>query len=464
MPRLTASGTKDIGPAAPPPKERVSIATRLSGYWYRLSRDPLSRNSLFIVATTLVNSALGYVFWVVGARLFPASAVGIVAATISAGSVVGILAYAGVGMTLIHSLPQVRKDREWSDTLLAGTGTAALIGLGGAMIVVAALPLLSAKFALLHQFPNAAIFVLGTGAWSLGSALDYAFIAERSAHLMLVRNTIHAAAKLLVAGLLVWVAVKTPTFLLLAWSAAAVIGGLVGAALLWKWLGRGRLSRPRWADLVARANFLRRRLWGHQVVSISGQLPPLLLPVLVTARISARADAFFYLTWLVTGVLLVVSAAVADALFTEGAYQPAELRSRAWFALKLVMAVAIPLMVAFLVGGGLILSVFGPAYAAHALLLLRLLALAAVPDAITNLYVALLRVRSRFLAAGALNLGMGAGTLVASWFLLPVFGITGAGVAWIGMQICGSLYCGVDLLHRRVRATPLAVAGTGAKR
>ena len=431
--------------------QALSAWQRLRLLGVRMRRDPLSRNGLFIVATTLVNSAFGYVFWVIGARLFPAAAVGIVAATISAASVVGILAYAGVGMTLIHSLPQARTGRDWSLTVLSGTTITALIGIGGSLLVVAVLPATSDKFLLLHQFGTATIFALGTLAWSLGSALDYAFIAERKAQFMLGRNAVHAAAKVLAVIVLALLLARSPTILLLSWSAAAVVGALAGGGfLVWR-LSHGRLFRPAWRQLLRSAGDLRTRLVGHQVISISGQLPPLLLPIVVTTRLSARADAFFYLTWLLTGVLLVVSAAVADSLFAEGAHQPAAIRGRALFALKLVAGIVVPLMIVFFVAGGLLLSIFGPSYSAHALDLLYVLVLAAIPDALTNLYVALLRLQSRFVVASTLNLGMGLGTVVLSWLLLPIFGITGAGIAWLAMQLAGCLFCLADLLRRPLR-------------
>ncbi len=409
------------------------------------------------MATTLVNSALGYVFWVIGARLFPPATVGIVAALIAAGSTVGILAYAGVGMTLIHSLPQARDGREWSLTLQAGLLITLLLALGGALLVVGALPVASMHFGLLRDLPDAAVFIVGTATWSLGSAMDYAFIAERRAHLMLARNAIHAVAKLVLVGLIVWLAAHGPTSLLLAWSGAALVGAVTAIGLLFWRLSRGRLAAPGGRALLARAAHLRTRLVGHQLISISGQLPPLLLPILVTTRLSPRSDAYFYLTWLLTGVLLVVSAAVADALFTEGAYRPDQLGPRAWFALKLVGAVVLPLMTVFLVGGGLLLSIFGPGYAAHALSLLRWLAVAAIPDALTNLYVAVLRVKSRFRTASILNLSMGTGSLAAAWVLLPLLGITGAGVAWLSMQVGGSLVCGADVLRHPLSPGATAV-------
>ena len=41
-------------------------------------------NSLYLTATTVVTSLLGYVFWTVAARMYPASAIGEAGAGVSA--------------------------------------------------------------------------------------------------------------------------------------------------------------------------------------------------------------------------------------------------------------------------------------------------------------------------------------------------------------------------------------------
>jgi O-antigen/teichoic acid export membrane protein len=108
-------------------------------------------------------------------------------------------------------------------------------------------------------------------------------------------------------------------------------------------------------------------------------------------------------------------------------------------------------MVAFLVAGRPILSLFGEDYARHSVGLLDLFVLSAVPDAITNVYVTVLRVERRLRFAGALNVGMAIGTLVLAWVLLPPLGIAGSGWAWLAFQTAGSIVAGVDLLIQRAR-------------
>ena len=72
----------------------------------------------------------------------------------------------------------------------------------------------------------------------------------------------------------------------------------------------------------------------------------------------------------------------------------------------------------------------------------------------TNVYVGVLRVQGRLTAAALLMLAIGLGTLVISWLLLPVIGISAVGCAFLAMQLCGCVYVALD---RRRQASPQQV-------
>jgi hypothetical protein len=74
--------------------------------------------------------------------------------------------------------------------------------------------------------------------------------------------------------------------------------------------------------------------------------------------------------------------------------------------------------------------------------------LAVFADAVTQVYVSVLRVRGRLVVAAALNLGMAVGTVALSWFLLPVLGINAVGWAFLAMQLGGCAFVVLDL-HRQ---------------
>jgi O-antigen/teichoic acid export membrane protein len=422
----------------------------------RTRDDSLLRNSLFIMATTLVTSAFGFVFWMAAARLFSSSAVGLTAAITSASTIVVLVSSLGVGGTLIQSLPGQQREHGWSTTFWAGMTTAALfaVTLGGVALLV--LPRISADLAVLQDADYAAVFAVGTTAAALGATLDYVYVAELRAGDMLSRNSAAAATKVLMVGLLALAAGSDALRLLEAWGVASVFGLGLGAALL---LRHVRIGRPPPFPVLGRAALgLRSRVTGHELIGIGGTgLLPYLLPLLVTVRLSTDDNAYFFATWMLAGLFLIVSPALSQSLFAEGTHRPEELESMARSAIVNIGAILVPVLVVVLALGGTLLSAFGPAYAIHGVGLLRILALASIPNALTNVYVAVLRVHGRLSSAALLNLGMGLGTLAMSWVLLPGLGISAVGYAFLAMQLCGCVYVLLD--WRGQTSPPHAAAG-----
>ena len=79
---------------------RQSLAANASRYVYRLRSDSLLRNSLYIMATTAATALIGFVYWLVAARMYPASAIGLASALISVMALASTLANLGIGPAL----------------------------------------------------------------------------------------------------------------------------------------------------------------------------------------------------------------------------------------------------------------------------------------------------------------------------------------------------------------------------
>jgi Na+-driven multidrug efflux pump len=77
--------------------------------------------------------------------------------------------------------------------------------------------------------------------------------------------------------------------------------------------------------------------------------------------------------------------------------------------------------------------------------LLRVTLLASIPDAITNVYVSVLRVRGRLPVAAGLNLVMGLGIVGLSWLLLPALGVSAVGWAFLAAQTGGCAFVAMGL-------------------
>jgi O-antigen/teichoic acid export membrane protein len=409
--------------------------------------DSLVRNSVFVMASSVVSAAFGYVFWLLAAHLYSPAVVGLTAAVISAAAIMLLLASLGVGGTLIQSLPRQPKETEWSATFWAGMATVTLFAVALCGAGVAVVPLISPELMVLRGMGYAAMFAVGTVALTVGATLDYVYFAERRASDAFSRNAGAGAVKVLLLGLLALAFGPDALRLLTAWGVAAVIGLGLGVVLLVRHIGVAR--PPGFSVLVQTARGFRSRLTGHQLIGMGAGLLPYLLPLLVTARLSARDNAYFYTTWMLAGLFLVIAPAFSQSLFAEGMHRPEEIGVLARSAFKIIGVILVPGLVAILLLGGTLLSGFGHAYSDHAVGLLRLAALASIPDAVTNVYVGVLRVEARLTAAALLNLGVGIGTLIISWFLLPLIGISAVGWAFLAMQLCGCVYVVLDWRRQR---------------
>lgn len=404
----------------------------------RVRTDSLLRNSLYIMATTISQSALGFVFWLLAARLGTAHDVGLAAALLSAVTLASLLSSIGIGDSIIQLLPGRAPGVERSLLLCAGYAAGVAIGLVAAAITVLILPFFSSQFRILHTNGlAAAALLLGVPLWTMASLLDNTFLAVRRSEAIFARATTGSLLKIVILLLMVPLSVMGVMDIFGASILAGAGGVAIGFALLirvepsYRLVARGLVSQGR--AMVTSA-------LGNHLIHLGSTILPLMLPPLVTARLSATENAYFYTTWMVGGIFLVISPAVSSSLFAEGSHDAGDLRARTRRGAKITLLLLLPLMAAYLLGGRLILGIFGPEYARHGYWLLTILVIAAIPDAITNLYVSILRVRYRLAEAAKLNLAMTAVSLILTWLLLPRFGIEGAGLGWLIGQACGSLY------------------------
>ena len=398
-------------------------------------RDSLIRNSLFMMSVTIITSALGFVYWLVAARVFSAADVGLAAALVSAMTFASILSNPGLQSVLVERLPRRASGREWALTANAAyAGGSATALLAGALCVVM-LPLISGEFALLGRWSYAAAFVGGVWATTMATLLDYTWIAERATGKTLLRNLLFAAGKIPLVALPT--AVAFGAFGVFAsWSFSVAATVVIGLAVLPR-LGRG--YRPEFRGIAAEWRVMAGSTGWHHGINLGNLIPTTLLPVAVAAALSATDAAYFYATWRLAGIFFMVSPAVATSLFAEGSHGDMSLRRRTQSAARTTALLLGPALVGFLALGHWALSLFGAAYAEHGFLLLLLLVLSAVPDAVVNLYSSVLRVEGRLPFAAGISLAGAVLSVVLALLLMPSVGIAGAGVGWLVARVAGAL-------------------------
>jgi O-antigen/teichoic acid export membrane protein len=395
--------------------------------------DPLVRSSMLTMAGTVVSAGLGYLYWTIAARVASPSQIGYASAGMSLVTGLSLFADLGVCGFVMERLPPLEGRRAWSRLLRRVIWPTSMLAFAITAVVET---VLAAGGHSWH--PGAAMIVFG-GCTASGLAfldvLACVFVSARRSELSLWSGTALGLSKLL--SLLVFsLSGHNTGGLLVGWGLAVTVSCVVSAGVLLPRvrLGPLRTSRPRrWAAADLRC------MAGHHLTSIGGLMVPYLLPTLVVYRLDATRNAYFYATWMLGSVFFMISPAVAAALFVEGVRAQETLTTSTRRAFRLLALLMPGPVVAGVFGGRLVLLVFGADYAREGHTLLAILAVAALPDAVSNVGAGVLRSTGHLRWSASLNVAMGIVTLAGAWILLPRMGIVGAGVAWLAAQSLGAV-------------------------
>ncbi|HTJ69417.1 MAG TPA: hypothetical protein VL551_17905 [Actinospica sp.] len=407
-------------------------------------RDPLVMNSMYLTATTVVTSLLGYVFWTVAARMYPASAVGEAGAGVSAMAFASLLGALGGSMTVLAELPRTSRPREWSDAITAPLVLTSATSAVTALAVAAFLARTGHSAFLYRNGWWVAAFVVGVVATTASQVLESVWIAERKAVWYLGSSTVFAVVKLAIVALPVF-AVFGAVGILAAWS-AVLAATTAGCVLV---LVRRYGYRPRLTGLSRQAWSMRESLAGNYAISVGDQATLYAVPVIVALKVSPEALGWFYVAWKIGGFYAIFASAVGTSTFAEGSHRPHRALPLAVAGLKMALPFIALGAVVTVLAGRLVLDVFGAQYAAHAYTLLVLLSLGALPDAVVTIYRGVLRVHRRYRTAAGICWAISASRFVLTVPALAWWGIAGAGWAWLATQTAGAVWCAVDLaVHR----------------
>jgi O-antigen/teichoic acid export membrane protein len=156
--------------------------------------------------------------------------------------------------------------------------------------------------------------------------------------------------------------------------------------------------------------------------------------------LSAQANAWFYMSWMIANFLFVVPGALTMVLHAINSAQQSALRYKARVTLGLSFAVGVAVNIVLLVAAPLVLSLFGHTYAQEASWTLRILALGAFPLIIKNHYISICRIHDRITQA---MMGMAPGGLLELGLAIlgaHLWGLAGLSAGWVGAMCIESLF------------------------
>jgi O-antigen/teichoic acid export membrane protein len=402
-----------------------SLRHRASGHRHLLT------GSAALVLTAGVQAISGALFWLIAARVDTQTDVGHATALFT--SVLFVAFVAGLGQPVAAARYAAGRTRD--DHVLFAWGALATVA-AGVIVSLAYLVLVSPRavdeLRDWHGALGPAVFVLlcvGTG---LSLLLDVRLMTQRRWGLVLARATIVGVARFPL--LLISVDTDRAVWLLVVATVPTALSGFVGMALLPRVTG----DRHHLGPWPATTRAMVRYSLVNWASTLTYQAPQFAMPVIVLVNVDADRNASFYVAWGVAALACYVPTAIGQALLAEGGRDGAHLRSQVRLAVLVatgLMAVGAALAT---VGRDVIVTLYGSDYRQAAELLPMLVA-AAVPWAVTSVYLTEARVLHRSGATVAITLALTICILGPALVLVPDDGIDGAATAFLAGNLVAAV-------------------------
>ena len=407
-----------------------------------LLRTPLYTSAFYLWANAAGAAVAGFAFWALVARVYDADEVGLGATAFAALTLLAMFSHLGLGLGLIRFLPESGKRGPRLVNAVFTTSAAAAVVLSA--VFLAGVPLWAPRLDFLREQPLYTVaFISFVVASTLYVVQTHAFMAIRKAKYVLIQGVFIQLSRLALPALM---AIFFGAFGIVASGGIAVaLGAVIGFALLARGLPGYRPTGV--VDPASVFKLLPFSLANYVAASLL-LMPGLILPLVVLGLLGSTEAAYFYMAWFLGFLLTSASTYLALSLFAEGSHDPGALRILSRNAvLGGVAVVTLGTLFLLLLGDKLLLA-FGREYAAEGATLLRIVALAALPAVVVNVYLGALRVMKRVGELVLIAAVVGVTTVALSSALLPVMGLAGAGV---GLGIGQGL--GLAIVLSRLLAT-----------
>ncbi|MFY0407328.1 lipopolysaccharide biosynthesis protein [Solicola sp. PLA-1-18] len=320
--------------------------------------ESLFRNAFFLSASAAVTSGFGFVFWTICARLYPSAEVGYATALISAAGLVASVASLGLTRTVVRFLAASPNQSVTISTMLTFVSMTSIVV---SIVVAVLLPV----FGVVTLGPAAfVLFVLAGFISSFKGMIDNVFIARRAADRTFTENFIGGLSRVVLPFTLIG-AGSLGVFG--AHVASLVVSCLVGIVLLTR-LGHDWRARPRFGDMQGKWHFS----LGSYASDLIGNLPTMLLPLIITARLGASEAAYWYMAMMIATFVFLVCQSVSQSLLAEVSSDEANMLAHLKRASRLILLGVGPVVVVLYVAAPHILLIFGEEYQ-HATPALRLM-------------------------------------------------------------------------------------------
>ncbi len=383
------------------------------------SRDPIYRNSIYIILNSISSAGLGFIFWAFAARLFSADEVGVATVLISVITLLVQLSRFGLDQSMIRYIKEYSTGNIFFTSLFISTTFAILFGI----TFIAGIHIWSPELTIVREYP--ALFLGILTLYSVFSITATMYLALRDGKNYLFQS--------LIVGTRFFFLLPSVTFgaigIILSYGVSLFLGLIYSGLNFMKWK-----IKYKEIDVL----YLKTSL-AFSGASYLGQLlinlPGLILPIIIINLLGAESSALFYMSYTIASILFMIPTAVSTSLFVEGSHGepiPKNIKS----AISLIMLLLVPGILILSAFRSTILGFFGEAYTA-AISLYQLLLISSIFISVVHIYIALQKIRKNNRKILYLSISLFTLLAILSVTFIQMYGLIGVGYAWIvGYAVC----------------------------
>jgi O-antigen/teichoic acid export membrane protein len=408
--------------------------TLIFGRRYMNTASRLYSNSGFLMLNSGVGAGLGFFYWAVAARITTPEYVGLGSALVSASGFLSFFGSLGLGYGLIRFLPDSKTPVRLINTCLTFSAitTAVLV-----ILFISTISLWNPSLSFVgRSFPYSTAYVIMVVMIGILGLLNQVYLSLRRADFSVLQTTVFGLIKISTVFMMVLMFQAFGIFA--AWGLGATVAISLSLLFLLPKLQPEYRPTPDLGRKLGKkifrfsiANFTAEGLWNT---------PNWLLPLIIAGLLGGEANAYFYVSWSLAGLVFTIPLSISSSLFAEGSYRQDTLSVDIRRGMKLAI-ILIPLAVLILLGlGTRLLSLFGAQYAAGGTGLLWVLLPAVFPLSINTGYIGVLRVQKRLGEIVLLTTTISSITIILSCVLVPRYGIQAAGLSWLIGQGTACIY------------------------
>ena len=406
------------------PKTRTELKQHLN--------DPLFKNSYFLMATTVIGSLLGFIFWMLVARYYTPHDVGLATALISAANLLVVFSLLGFEFGILRFLPDEKDKQGMINSCLTITFLFSIIL---SAIFISGVDTWSPALSFVYEsMPFLLFFIVLVFTTALTRLQQIIFVALRSAELSFIQNITFSILKLIFVLFLVAFGVFG---IVSSWAIAACIALILSTFFLTprrvhSYLPILTIKKKMIKDMFHISS-------GNYIAENFSAIPGSILPLMIINVLNPEMNAYFFMALAISNILITIPVAVNSSLFVEGSYAPEQFRNNVIKAIKFTFLLIIPAILGIFIFGDKLLLLFGEAYAKNGFYVLCVSVLSVIPFTINKAYMTIKNVQLKVKPIIYLNALISILTIGLSYVLMIEIGLIGAAIGYTLGQGIGAI-------------------------